>query len=113
MSMNIFIQAEREIYIPKIKQKDVQREIVEVWQTPTNVSYKIAAAVDPWATYAEWVLKNSKADMVDVYAKDDYFSERNPIGTREVHYGKEHLAKLRKTISALVKKGYTIQWLVR
>lgn len=55
MSMNIFVEATREIIVKKTDKESKQSQFVKVWQTPTNISYEIQKTENPLEAYCNWV----------------------------------------------------------
>ena len=110
MSMNIHISAEREIFIPKINKTDKQVVFFDCWQTPTAVSYEIEQCDNQIQAYKDWVISKSKNEDYEypVFADDDYFLERGPIGTKICNDGKDHIESLDQWINDLEKDGYVI-----
>lgn len=110
MSMNLHIIAEREVLVVKTKKKDVQSIEFGAWQTPTDVSYKIQKAADPIQAYKDWVLAQSFDEEEPVYAEDDLWGEREPIGTETYNAGKEHITDLDCWVEEAQDEGYDIEF---
>lgn len=113
MSMNIHIEATRDIQV--IKTGKVVEQTISFdgqWQTPTDVSYAIARSDDPLAEYSRWVMNRTAPVTFNVYAEDDVFSEREPIGTQTYHPGEMHLSDLGLWIDGCIAEGYEIHWVV-
>jgi hypothetical protein len=110
--MNIYFLAEREIFVPGIDKSTKQKKYIHVWQTPTNVTYEIVKAKDPIKAYFEWVLKVSEEETRPVYAEDDIFNEREPIGQETFLPGKVHIEELKICFDSLKKDGYTIKAII-
>ena len=108
MSTNIHFAAEREIVVVKTGQTRIQRINFEnVWQTPTRVTHELMAG-DPIQGYKDYILDRSKDEILDVYAEDDYFEERGPVGTRVYNAGKEHVAEFEAWLEMCEEEGYTV-----
>lgn len=109
MSTNIHFAAEREIIVVKTGQRRTQRiDFDRVWQTPTRVTYEIMAG-DPIQGYKDHILnERSRDEILDVYAEDDYFEERGPVGTRVYNAGKEHVAEFEAWLEMCEAEGYTV-----
>lgn len=108
MSMNIHIIGEREIFIPRVNKTDNQVILFNCWQTPTAVSYEIEQSDNPIQGYKDWVISKSEDYEEPVYADDDYFSERTPIGIEIRNDGKDHIESLDQWINDVEKDGYVI-----
>jgi hypothetical protein len=110
MSMNIYFEASREVRVLSTGRNAVQKvQIHDVWQTPTDISYKICESADPIQEYFDWVMSVSEEQTIPVYADDDVFCEREPIGSKTYHPGKEHIEDLKKYFNALIKEGYEVR----
>lgn len=110
MSMNIAFSASRKIYIPSIDKHDVQTTYFKgVWQTPTEVSYKIKAAPDPMQAYRGWVLRLSSEQQEPIYGPDDVFNEGPIVGYETFHPGKLHLEDFDSWLSKMRDEGYTVE----
>lgn len=108
MSMNIYFEAEREIIVVKTGNHEIQSLMISVWQTPTNVTREILSKDDHFKAYCDWIESISEDSEEDVYAEDDIFEERDPIGKKIVNYGKLHIIELKQKFESLEKQGYTI-----
>ncbi len=109
MSMNVYFEALRDVFVPALGKTDVQREHISVWQTPTDVTYEIVQSDDPIKTYFDWVRSISKEEEEPVYADDDIFMENGPIGTELVNHGESHIEELEKLFDQYRKRGYKIE----
>jgi hypothetical protein len=109
MSINIHFKGERKVQVISTGKIETQTtKIPNVWQTPTEVTKEIMKSNDPVQAYIDWVMSQSKDDVCLVYAKDDVFCERDPIGYETVNEAKDHTHGFKQTINALTKAGYTI-----
>jgi len=114
MSMNIHLEAVMEgTLIPDnedVKPHRVrQSDYFECLQTPTKVTYVILESSDPKAAYTEWVLMNFGEDEIgDVY--DFNVSMDEPVGTKVVNFGKDHIEELERWINYHEKRGWNIKW---
>lgn len=108
MSMNLTIAAERKVKVKGTGKVKKEYRRLSRWQTPTDVTYSIIAQADPLKAYCDWVLSVSKDEEEPVYAKDDIFGEREPVGYRVYNAGKEHVEELQKKIQELVEEGWDI-----
>jgi hypothetical protein len=109
MSTNIHFLATREIQVVKTGQRETQEErFGGVWQTPTDVTYKITAQADPIQAYRDWILSVNADYEVDIYAEDDIFREREPVGTETRNEGVYHLKEFDAWITSRTEQGYEI-----
>jgi len=109
MSINIGFVAEREIITPA-GVKDIQRLYIDgVWQTPTEVTKRIYQSRNPIRVYVSWVLSVAEDVLEPVYADDDLFCEKAPVGVRKVNYGKQHVCEFMKEVALLKKLGFTVK----
>lgn len=113
MSMNIYIIAEREVLVEKTGKYSIQRDEFGAWQTPDDVSYDIKKADDPIQAYKDWILAQSFDEEEPVYADDDIWEEREPVGMRTYNTGKEHIAELDRWVEEVRDEGYEIKFHVR
>ena len=109
MSTNIHFLAEREIIVVKTGQKDIQRIYFNsVWQTPSRVTRELMDG-DPIQGYKDWILRECSHDeILAVYADDDYFEERAPVGQRIYNSGKEHVDAFEEWLDMCEQEGYTV-----
>jgi len=110
MSMNLYASAEREIFVPALNKKDIQTQSVELWQTPTKVTYAALESGDPYAYYRNWVKGLDTKSKMPVHADDDIFCEKDPIGWDEIDEGQDHLDSLANELVGLENEGYKIHW---
>lgn len=109
MSMNIQFFATREILVIKTNQRSTQAiKYKGIWQTPTDITYDIMGSQEPAETYKEWVMSMSQDVEEDVYADDDIWSEREPVGKRIYNAEKNHVAEFDEWITQCEAEGYTI-----
>lgn len=108
MSMNIHIIAERIVQVVKTGKIETQKSYFSAWQTPTEVSRKIEAAEFPLVVYKDWVMSISSEYMIDEYAPDDIFDEREPVGQIRCHDGEDHVSELDKWVKFMEDEGYEI-----
>ena len=110
MSTNLNIFAEREIEVVKTGSRQTQRvNYLYTWPTPTEVTKKIMQATDRKQEYIDWILYISEDEIVNVYAEDDHFEE-NPICTKVLNTGKEHINNFIKWCNYMEKEGYEIKF---
>ena len=113
MSMNIHFKATREIMVIKTGAIDTQSVYNSVWQTPTEVTYQIKGSEDPIQAYKDWVMTQEGCVYTDsVYAEDDIWCEREPIGTVTVDPRTQHLDEFEMWIRHMEEQGYTIEAVV-
>lgn len=111
MSTNIHIYAERDIFVLKTKRNDVQTiKFDSVWQTPTIDTRKIMDSPDRIQAYKDWVM--SRSCSVDheepVYADDDYFQEKEPVGVEIINEGKDHIHDFEEWLQMCSEDGYNV-----
>lgn len=109
MSTNIHFSATREIMVVKTGKHDVQTIQYDVRQTPTDVTWAIKESADPVQAYREWVLANSREEAYEIYAYDDVFQERDPVGYETYNPGEIHIADFDAWVKMCDENGYTIQ----
>ncbi|MGV9103286.1 MAG: hypothetical protein ACOC3C_04115 [Candidatus Thorarchaeota archaeon] len=89
MSMNVQFKAARLIKVLSrrrgvVEKTDVEHDVewFDVLQTPTDVSYKIAGAEDPFVAYREWVLSclNKEDAENHIEAFNDWLQEMDKRG---------------------------------
>lgn len=110
MSMNLHITAKLECVAVKTGEKVFKEESFDCWQTPTKVTYEILNSDNMLQAYKDWVLSISEDKEIPVYAKNDIFNEKEPIGTETVNWGKCHLEELDLWVEAMTKDGYEIEF---
>ena len=111
MSMNINIEGKRKVKVLKTGRIEEQQIFARVWQTPTEVTYKILQAENKFDAYADWVMSIRRDYEEDVYATyEDKMMERNPIGTRIVNEGKEHIREIEEWMKKAEADGYEIEF---
>lgn len=119
MSMNIHLRAELSgTFTSDDSKKTCKHKFTEwfdCYQTPTEVSYHIIDVNDfdeRTKRYEEYVLSITSETEVNVYADDDYFGLKDPIGTRKEHFGKQHIKELHNFIRKYKEEGYSLEWVV-
>ena len=110
MSMNIYIDASREVTVNKTGKVSTQTITFSAWQTPTDVTYKILESADHKQAYIDYILLHSGDREMPVYADDDIFCCNGPIGTETYNSGKEHVAKLIEWITDAEEEGYEVEF---
>jgi len=112
MSMNVYITAERKITFEKKDGKlnsGIQTEKFGVVQTPTDVTYEIVAKDDPIQAYKEYVKSLSNPETKPVFANDDIFGERDPIGETTWDWTEDHLKEFDEWLDRMDEGGYTVE----
>ena len=110
MSTNIHINGIRQVQVIKTGEIVSQTERFRVWQTPTDVTYKIMASEDKVQAYKDWVLSISEDMEEPIYAEDDIFQVGEPIGTETYNSGKSHAAGLDAWMEMITAEGYDIEF---
>ena len=112
MSTNIHIVGKRTITFFKgdgTLGNEVQTQYLDVWQTPTKVTYAIMNTADRIQAYKDWVVSQSHDVQEKVYANDDLFCEGDPIGFLITNEGRVHIARLEDEIAKFVEDGFRIE----
>ena len=110
MSTNIYFNATREVVVVKTGRTDSQCVSFGTWQTPCIVTAQIMSSKDPVQAYKDWILAERFDELEEVvYADDDLFQEREPIGKTFVNPGKEHLAMFVEWLHMCEEEGYTVE----
>lgn len=111
MSMNINLEGTRKVKVLKTARIEEQRTKARLWQTPTDVTHKILKAENKFDVYAEWVMSIRRDYEENVYASfEDRIARRNPIGTRVVHEGKDHLREIENWMNDAEADGYELEF---
>lgn len=109
MSTNIHFLATREIQVIRTGKIETQEEHFKgVWQTPTPVTRQLIGSLDPILAYRNWILEINEDYEVDIFAKDDIFREREPVGTETRNHGDDHCAEFDLWVASMTKQGYEI-----
>ncbi len=93
--MNLQVSGERTVTVNKTGKKSKQTTHFSLWQTPTEVT---------------WVKERSEDETEEVFAEDDIWCEREPIGTRTFNTGLEHIAELEQWLKECEDEGYELEW---
>ena len=109
MSTNIHIVATREVIVKKTGKSAQQQLRFNAWQTPTAVTLEIMEKRDKIKAYKDWVLSISKDEIVNVYADNDYFQEQEPIGTKVINEGDNHVKLLEDWLDVCEENGYDVK----
>lgn len=81
-----------------------------VWQTPSEVTWRILDSSDPAQAYMDWAMSITSTVSSPVYADDDIWCEHEPVGTVHSHPGEEHCAELAHWINNVRSRGFDIKW---
>lgn len=112
MSTNFHIMASRQItFIRKdgTVGTDTQKQYLKVYQTPTELTYKMMKAENKLAAYFSWVIATSKNEEEHEYADDDW-DATTPLVTKIVNRGKIHVKELAEQIERLEENGFVIEF---
>lgn len=110
MSTNIHFIATREVKVVKTNRVTTQEIKFNELQTPTRVTYEIKDSADPVQAYKDWVLREcSRDEEFDVFADDDIYQEREPIGKEVYNAGKEHIEKFDEWLKMCAEEGYEVR----
>jgi hypothetical protein len=110
MSMNILIEARRQVQVLKTGKISEQRITFDTWQTRTQVTMQILNSTDPASVFKDWVLSISEDHTVAVFAEDDIWEEGDPIGTKVVSPGKEAEAEFDDWLKMCEEEGYEVSF---
>lgn len=110
MSTNIHFIAHREVKVIKTNRVSTQQIQFDEFQTPTRVTHEIMASADRAQAYKEWVLRECSHDEVfDVFAEDDIWEEREPVGKTIYNAGKEHIEKFEEWLKMCEEEGFEVR----
>jgi hypothetical protein len=110
MSMNILIEARRQVQVVKTGKISEQCIQFDAWQTRTQVTMQILNSTDPVSEFKDWVLSISEDRTVAVFAEDDDWNEGEPIGTKIENLGKEHVAEFDDWLKMCKAEGYEVSF---
>lgn len=110
MSMNLHVSGERAVTVNKTGKQSKQTVHFPLWQTPTCITKEAIRGTDPKTVYVEWVRSRSNDEEEPIYAEDDIWAERAPIGTRVVNTGEEHIQELIAWLAECEEEGYDIEF---
>ena len=113
MSMNVFIVAERDVSFKKkngVQATDVQSIKFDAWQTPTDVTYSIVNSANPAQGYIDFIKSRERVVQEPVFATDDIFGERDPIGFNEYNAAAEHIEEFQTWVASVEEQGYTVKF---
>ena len=110
MSMNLHVMGSREVTVNATGATSLQYIKFDLNQTPTKVTYAILSSDNHIQAYRDWVASDRYEYEEPVYAQDDIWEEREPIGTRTVCDADEHLREFDEFIAQCQKEGYTLEF---
>lgn len=110
MSMNILIEAWRQVQVVKTGKISDQRIRFDALQTPTTITMDIIRSQHPASIYKGWVLTGSEDQAVAVFDEDDIFEEGDPIGVKVVNFGKEHVAEFNTWLKMCESEGFEVSF---
>ena len=109
MSINIHFIATREVKVIKTGKINTQEISFNEWQTPSDVTRKIMASANPVQAYKDWILSVSNDRIVNIFAEDDIFEERGPIGKEVFNAGKEHIEKFDEWLQMCAEEDFDVR----
>lgn len=107
MSTNIHIYGRRDILVVKTQRFEEQEIKFPAWQTSTFETHNIMSQDDKIQAYTDYILSRAYDRCVDVYDEDDIFCE-NPVDTRIVNDGKDHIKMFDDWLDFCETEGYTV-----
>lgn len=112
MSMNLHVEATRptKVTIKGIEKESKETINFDLWQTPTSVTYDILDQENKLQAYIDWVKSISEDRQWPIYAEDDIFGERDPIGYETVNDGDIQIEYLREWIKLCEEGDFTVEW---
>lgn len=108
MSTNIHFRAQREILVIKTGRQEIQHVYFDQWQTPTEVTLRLMRSHDPIAAYRDWILSMGRDEELGLYAEDDPFEEREPVGKMIYNASQDHVDEFDQWICTCQAEGYTV-----
>ena len=110
MSTNIHFVAAREVRVVKTGKTNTQEIQFDELQTPTSVTWEIMRSANPVQTYKDWVLREcSRDEEFPVFAEDDVFGERDPVGVEIYNAGREHIEKFDAWLKMCAEEGFDVR----
>lgn len=110
MSTNIHFIAHREVKVIMTNRISTQEIKFDVFQTPARVTHEIMASEDRAQAYKAWVLRECSQDQeFDVFAEDDVWEERDPVGKRIYNAGKEHIENFEAWLKMCEEEGFEVR----
>ena len=105
MSMNLHLSASLDAQT-KLGAKKIYAKF-DLWQTPTTVTYHCLSG-DTYSLYKEWVNSCARVELFPIFAVEDLFEEKEPIGYEEYCAATEHLKALEEWLEE--HKEWDIEW---
>jgi len=112
MSMNILIQATQQVQVIKTGKIRERRIQFSAWQTPTKITWDIVNSSKPADVYKDWILANTEDQTEAVFAETDIWEDGEPIGTKVVNLGKEHVAEFDDWLKMCEEEGFEVSFRV-
>ena len=112
MSLNLHLVGKRPITFKMgdgTEGSEIQERVIELWQTSSDTTRQLIRAQDPIQAYKDWVMSCSQDETEPLFAEDDLFCEREPIGTWTRNPGRGHCEQITAEIEALERQGFTIE----
>jgi hypothetical protein len=107
------IIAERDIIVKRTGKHEVQQvELFDCLPEPSNTELNsILESADPVKAYIDWLFKDAEGAEYEepIYADDDIWQERPPIGTRTVNARKEHAEMVKSKVDSYIKEGWDVR----
>jgi hypothetical protein len=110
MSMNILIEAQRQVQVLKTGAIREQSIRFDALQTPTTITQDILISRHPASVYKAWVLTQGEDETVAVFAEDDIWEEGEPIGTTIYNVAKEHVAGFNDWLKMCEEEGFEVSF---
>ena len=60
--------------------------------------------------YVNWINSIDAKQIVEVYAEDDFWCEREPVDYEDCWPGRDHVRNLLEWIESVQSRGFTVQW---
>lgn len=109
MSMNLYLSATL-TGKTKTGKPVVQTEYIDLWQTPTSITYKIMEMDDKLQGYIDYIESIDAPYIQNVYEKDDIFCEGKVIDTFTIYPGKQHINEVKEAIKYFTENEYVLEW---
>jgi hypothetical protein len=111
MSIELFIEFSRDIFIPSINKSDVQKEQTNLWTGyMTNEDalriYKAGDQFEEYFKFIRSVTEHTEPFDEPIFADDDWFCEKEPISYKRYIPAETHIAELKNTLRQYEAKGY-------
>jgi hypothetical protein len=107
------IIAEREIIVKKTGKEEIQYvELFDCLPEPNAVEIEeILKSADPVKAYINLLFKDAEGKdcEVPVYAEDDIWEEREPVGTKIINTQKEYAEEVEKKVEEYLEEGWDVR----